>query len=409
MGKIYMNKNPQSLKFAVIGSGQAGGRFAETFYKKGYEVLAINTASQDLALLSIPEENKLCLNYSLGGAGKNLDIGKAAAESNSEKILKMIKESFDEPEVFIFCLSGAGGSGSGSCPVIIDLLRSFDKPIIVIYALPGNADDNQGKFNALSTLSTLGDYAAKQIINTLILADNAKIEVLLSGKTTPKQFWKEANNQVISVLDEFNKLSALPTDYDACDPMDFSTALLENGGCFVMGSCKVSVEDCKNDDTHLLQSIAQNVLEQNGLFASGFDLKEAQAVGLLISASKKVLEEEISYMSIASSFAWLTTEFESAKVFKGVYELPDESDEEISVRFVFSGLGMPKDRVEELKAVAEDFRKKAQDKKTKVATDLKVAVKTNVGSSKDNDLLKSAANKNSFLSKLLTNGAPKKK
>ncbi len=61
-------KREKSINFGIVGSGQAGNRIAEAFYKLGYDCVAINTAQQDLKFIDIPESNKLLLSHGLGGA-----------------------------------------------------------------------------------------------------------------------------------------------------------------------------------------------------------------------------------------------------------------------------------------------------------------------------------------------------
>ena len=65
--KIVSGKE-RSLVLGVLGSGQAGSRLAEAFYKLGYDSVAVNTAMQDLKFIDIPDSNKLLLEYGLGGA-----------------------------------------------------------------------------------------------------------------------------------------------------------------------------------------------------------------------------------------------------------------------------------------------------------------------------------------------------
>ena len=74
--KTYKDEFDAAFRFAFIGTGQAGSRLAEAFYKLGYrKVCVINTTSQDLTMIDIPEENKLAICE--GGAGKDPSAAKA--------------------------------------------------------------------------------------------------------------------------------------------------------------------------------------------------------------------------------------------------------------------------------------------------------------------------------------------
>src|SRR5579885_2313494 len=79
-------KKERSIVFGVVGSGQAGSRLAEAFYKLDYEAVVMNTAIQDLKHIDIPDANKLLLEGTLGGAAKEMDLGRHAAETNRQAI-----------------------------------------------------------------------------------------------------------------------------------------------------------------------------------------------------------------------------------------------------------------------------------------------------------------------------------
>jgi hypothetical protein len=68
-----MNPNAKrSIRFAVIGSGEGGGRIADAFARLGYRAGAINTAQVDLdGLQSVPKANRLCVGSGPGGAACN--------------------------------------------------------------------------------------------------------------------------------------------------------------------------------------------------------------------------------------------------------------------------------------------------------------------------------------------------
>ena len=100
-----VEKKVKSIKFGVVGSGQAGSRLAETFYNAGYAAVVFNTASQDLEHIKIPDDNKCLLQYGLGGAAKDLEIGRAAAETHKDEINALIETKLEDCQVLLFCLS----------------------------------------------------------------------------------------------------------------------------------------------------------------------------------------------------------------------------------------------------------------------------------------------------------------
>lgn len=366
--KTAIEKQYVSLKFGVIGSGQAGGRIAEVFYNYGYDACAMNTARQDLEFLDLPEDKKLFIgDESLGGAGRDLEFGLAAVEDNESEVIAFLEENMKNADVAVLALAGGGGSGSGSAELLIEYLADLGLPIMVIYALPGSFDDPQSKHNAIHTLAKLSSLAEKQVVNSLVLVDNAKIEMTYPNLSTAA-FWKTANNAVVEPLHMFNSVSATSTNFESLDSMDFAKSLIEAGNCVVFGSNTVSAELYEEDETALLEAMIDNL--QNGLLAGGFALEEAQTVGILITANQSVLEK-IPNNSLSYVFKYITEEYDSARSFKGIYAIPSENDD-ITIRFIFSGLGLPKERVDYLKNEAKKHMSalEAKRKKTSMGIDL---------------------------------------
>ena len=165
----------KSIRLGVIGSGQAGSNLAAQMFKLGYDAVAINTAQQDLEYIEMPDQNKLLLEYGLGGAGKELDIGFAAADAYRESINDLVRKRIGDAQLLLFCTSLGGGSGAGSAEVIVDILALLGKPIVVMTVLPMSTDDAQTKHNALVTLSKFAKMAQGRKIDNLIVVDNARI------------------------------------------------------------------------------------------------------------------------------------------------------------------------------------------------------------------------------------------
>src|SRR5690606_30377409 len=128
-------ENLRSLDIGIVGTGQAGSRLAESFYKIGYKAVVMNTASQDLKHIQVPESNKLLLDYSLGGASKELSIGHDAALECKADIDNLIQDQLNDCHVLLLTTSLGGGSGAGSTEVVIDVLSQMDRPVLVMAVL----------------------------------------------------------------------------------------------------------------------------------------------------------------------------------------------------------------------------------------------------------------------------------
>lgn len=396
MTVMVVDQKDRSVNLGVVGVGQCGSKLAEEFYNRGYNVVAINTAMQDLKHIAIPERQKLFLDYALGGAAKDLETGQAAAEEYSDAILKTLEENFQNDDVLMLCVSGGGGTGSGSAETMVNLMAQMGKPLSVVYVLPLASEDALAKHNAILTLSKLAKLAKEDIINSLAVVDNAKIELMFPGQSMA-EFWKSANNAIVEPLHLFNKLSANPSAYTSLDPMDFSRLFIGTGDCALFGT--VEVENYLDDE-----AIAEAMLTSvaNGLLASDFDLGQTRSAGVIITGTKAVLEK-VPATNIEYGFAMVSKICnEGTRVFRGVYEVPGK-DNVLRIYSFFSGLGLPEERVKELKAEAERHMETLKSKEASRATAMTIDVGKTATVSAADALHKKITQKHSAMGKLTKN------
>jgi len=363
---VEEGKEPVSLKFGIIGCGHAGSRLCEEFSHFGYDSIAMNTATQDLVHIDIPEENKLFLDLGIQGAAKDLARGEEAALNYREKIQKLIHDKLGSAQVFIICSSMSGGSGAGSLPVIIDIVNNMGKPVVMLAVLPMVSEDVKAKSNALETLSKLSSYVRNGKIHNLICIDNARIEAIYEG-VSQMEFYNVANKAIVEPIDIFNRFSMKPSNVKALDSAEFATLLLNGEGLGIYG--QMSVENYEND-----VSIAEAVVNglEGNLLASGFDLKEARFVGFMVVANKDVWKKvpagAINYASVMINDAFGNPEGS----YKGVYENNDLGDV-VKVYTFVSGLGLPQTRVDGMKkdvaVTQENIKTKDQDRQKNLNID----------------------------------------
>jgi cell division GTPase FtsZ len=352
--KIVAQKE-RSLQLGVVGSGQAGSRIAEAFYKLGYQACVVNTALQDLKYIDIPDSNKLLLEYGLGGAAKEIEIGKAAAESHRGQIVQLVNDRLSSAQVHLLCISLGGGSGAGSCETLVDLLAETGKPLVVIAALPMDTEDAQTKSNALETLAKLAKLTQTKRVSNLIVVDNAKIETIYHN-VSQVDFYGVANKAIVDPIDAFNTLSSMPSSTKALDPMEFSKLFIDGEGLSVYGEFTV---DNYQEDTAIAEAVINNL--SGNLLASGFDLKQSKYVGFMVVASKEVWAK-IPASSINYASSMINDLCGNPKgVFKGMYVVESPQDT-VKVYSMFSGLGLPNSRVEQLKSETKELQSKVKDK-----------------------------------------------
>jgi cell division GTPase FtsZ len=342
MAAKIVSKKDRSIVLGVLGSGQAGSRIAEAFFKLGYDAVAVNTAMQDLKFIDIPDSNKLLLEYGLGGAAKETEIGRAAAEAHRGEILQLVNEKLQSSQVNVLCLSLGGGSGAGSCETMVDILSSLGKPLVVVTVLPMDTEDAQTKANALETLSKLAKATQTKKVNNLIVVDNAKIEAIYHN-ISQVDFYGIANKAIVEPIDIFNTLSSLPSAVKGLDPMEWGKLFTDGEGLTVYG--ELTIENYA-EDTAIAEAVVNNL--NGNLLAGGFDLKQSRYVGVIIAANKEVWSK-IPSSSITYAMAMVNDQCGSPKgVFKGIYTI-ETPDPVVKVYSMFTGLGLPESRITQLK------------------------------------------------------------
>lgn len=354
MSLTLESEKDRSLKIGVVGVGQAGSRLCEQFHQFGYNVGVLNTALQDLKHIAVPERKKLFLEYGLGGAGKDMAIGSGAIEQHKDAIKQFLEaEVVADNDMLFLAVSGGGGTGSGSVEPMLGLLAGFGRPLGVIFVLPMNSDDAASKKNSLTTLARLAKMAATDVINTLIVVDNAKIESIYGG-LSQAEFWKTANKAIVEPFHLFNSLTSQASAFTSLDPTDFGR-IISYGDCSLYGMMEV---ENYTEETALAEAAVQSL--EAGMLASGFDLKQAKVGGVLVVAKKEVLEQ-IPANNVNYLFHIISEKTDNASIYKGIYAINSEKDS-VKVYCWLAGLGLPVDRVNVLKQESATQAAKAEEK-----------------------------------------------
>lgn len=343
-------KKDRSIEFGIIGTGQAGSKLAASFNKFGYNAIAINTAMQDLKHIDLPDSNKLLIQSgALGGSAKELSIGLDAAQNHKGEIAQLINDKLSTSQVNILCSSLGGGSGAGSTEVMIDVLTEIGKPVIVMAVLPMSNEDAQTKSNSIETLSKLAAFTREKKIANLIVVDNAKIETIYQD-INQMEFYDVANKAIVEPLDAFNTLSAMSSSVKALDSTELAKILLDGEALSVYGQFDVNNFE---EDTAIAEAVINNLSEN--LLSEGFDLKQAKYVGFMVAANKEVWKKiPASSVNYANSMVNDVCG-QPAGVFRGVYSVEDMPNNLVRVYSIFSGLGLPANRVSQLKEEAKEY------------------------------------------------------
>jgi cell division GTPase FtsZ len=311
-----------SLDFGVIGSGQCGGRLAKSFYDIGYKKsIAINTAVSDLNPLDMPDNQKLRIG-SLEGSGKSMDKGGKAAEESAQAIFDKMKAVYGTVEKIIICVGFGGGTGAGSCPVLISIAKKYlefigntnpKQNIIVVAALPtsGELKSTIVNKNNETVKKMMFEIADQGEVGPIILIDNSKIEKLYRG-IPPAKFWTTVNDTITQLFQIFNYLSKQESNYTSFDREDYKT-VLSTSGLASLGVTKVEIKE----GTELSQALQSNL--KKTLLADMVSYPTAKEAACIVVAGNELMET-MSMDDINYGFDTIANLIGNANVHRGLYD-----------------------------------------------------------------------------------------
>ena len=386
-----IKKQDVSINMAFVGVGQGGSRIAETFYKLGYDAAVINTSAQDLKFIDLLPQNKYLIEGTLGGTGKDRNLSSDLFDANQDDIRKFLAPVLEGNDMVYLAASGGGGTGGGSVEVMVPLLYTFGKPVGVIFILPKATDDAQSKKNSIETLASLAKLASEDVISSLVVVDNARIEHIYGG-LSQAQFWQTANNAIAEPMHLFNYLTAQASKFTSLDPSDFGK-IISAGDCSIYGV--VEVEDYMEEVA--LADAAINSLSGN-MLAEGFDLTQTRVGGVIVVGSEKVMSE-LPSLNIDYLFHIVSEKTGGASIYRGVYS-DDSMGDTVKVYSWFAGLGLPHDRISNLQKESKEQEKVMLEKDKSRAGNMNLDLGENKTASITDQIHRKIQSKNSGFNKL---------
>lgn len=182
------------MKLIVIGCGQCGSRIADEFaqlnkqarHHRGIEIItdtfAVNTDVADLSGLSgikSDYQHRIVIGSRKTGGhgvGKINELGAEIAKEDADKIVDAIRGTrrFFETDAFLLVAGTAGGTGSGSMPVIAQVIkeRYGDKPLYALPVLPFEHEEDTEERTIYNSATCL--KAAYSVADAVFLVDNQR-------------------------------------------------------------------------------------------------------------------------------------------------------------------------------------------------------------------------------------------
>ena len=181
-----------SIGFIAIGQG--GGNIGQLLERIGYNVVYLNTSSEDLGTLKNVKHTYHIKNGE--GCNKDRDKAKALTIEDFENILMYVEEKLTEEFIFVLFSSG-GGTGSGASPMLIDLLiQNSQKRVGAVTILPATSELLKAHINSYECFRELEHIEG--MCATFILDNNKGDKIAINRK----------------FVDFFNALIEIPEHHD---------------------------------------------------------------------------------------------------------------------------------------------------------------------------------------------------
>lgn len=173
----------RNIAIKLVGVGGAGSNAVDRLKMENLERLQLAVVNTDYqALASSPVQDKVLIGMSVTrglGAGGDPELGREAAESDREKIAKVVN---DCDLVFLFGGMG-GGTGSGALPVVAEIASEQGALVIAFVTMPFSFEGGRRLKQAEEGLTALRRVcdALIPLPNDVLLQESAENETVLDS------------------------------------------------------------------------------------------------------------------------------------------------------------------------------------------------------------------------------------
>ena len=309
-----IEKEPTNTIIKVIGVGGAGGNAVEHMVREnvqGVEFICANTDAQAL------NRSKVKLKLQLGktglGAGAKPEVGRAAAESERERIADALRGSH-----MVFITAGmGGGTGTGAAPVVAQVAREMGILTVGVVTKPFGFEGKRMK------IADEGLAELAKNVDSLIVILNDRLMEVLGDDASMQDGFKAADNVLRNAVGGIAEIINFPGLVNV-DFEDVRTVMGEMGMA-MMGSAVASGMDRARIAAE--QAVASPLLE-------GVHLSGARGVLVNITASASLKMKEVhEVMNTIKAFA----DQEAEVIFGAVFD--ESMADDLRVTVVATGLG----------------------------------------------------------------------
>ena len=223
MFELMDAKTEESAVIKVIGVGGGGSNAVQHMLSasiEGVDFLCANTDAQALKSCSVPTTLQMGANITKGlGAGANPDVGRQAAQEDSERI----REALQGADMVFITAGMGGGTGTGATPVVAQLAREMGILTVAVVTKPFPFEGKKRMEVAVNGIRELG-----QTVDSLITIPNEKLLTVLGKSASLLDAFKAANDVLLGAVQGIAELITNPGLINV-DFADVRTVMSEMG------------------------------------------------------------------------------------------------------------------------------------------------------------------------------------
>jgi cell division GTPase FtsZ len=322
------------LKVGIIGIGNTGNQVAALAKEKlNIPVIAINSSEKDLETVSNDIPKKLISDKDglTQGAGKDRALAKKYLKDSVMNLIKdedVVKMISDLDVVFVVSSTG-GGTGSGTAPLMSNILSATfkDVKVIMVGVLPVNSEALSAHVNTLEYLNELYNVLNGQ---TYMLYDNDKLAGLPSYK-----IMEQVNSEIVQDINVIRCSYNFTTKFDSIDDRDM-TRLISFPGRIVVSRLEDFNE--KACDNQTIEDMIIDNIKRNTHVEAQRD-KKIMATGIITNLSQTLTEEFDNNVPHVRDFMG-----DPLHAFNHIY-VNDDRKKPNNVFFIMSGLTPVNDKI----------------------------------------------------------------
>lgn len=182
------------LEAQVIGVGAAGNKAALELLKNGTvgdknRIMLINSTPKDIPAEYADMFIQIGSNASLGGCGKEPDIGeRICIDALKEGKLNLEEWVLPTTKIVIVVCSTEGGTGSGATPVIAKYLREVMGMNVHVFAFLGFEEDARGLLNTVNFFKRLPEDVTVEAIRNKNFLEGRNRNYITAEEMADKEF-----------------------------------------------------------------------------------------------------------------------------------------------------------------------------------------------------------------------------